>query len=440
MAVDVSGKTKSLLSSQARIQAPWIKVTIGTYTFGVFSKTRARQKDDNNFYSAFNIQYPNYVKSLTIKKVNGQVNTYNLSISYPVRTGDDPNFFEKVFSSVSSTRKIVFSYGDSSMPTYCYKDEEAIITGVSTNFNMSGSNASPILSYSITAVSGSALGKTGSFTFMNSGKKKPSDEIKRVFKDTRYGLRGLFTGMNNSNLDSLIAADDKAVELECKTNISPLDYISYLAGCMVPAGSSENSTNKDIYILTIHDDTTYDKLYDGYDESYASKNGINGPYFRIERSTYNVSHSDAYEINIGTQTSTIVTNFTVKTDNYSMYYDYSGALYPDEYVRRINNKGEWEDVYAPTFTSKNIARKTRAEDSSWFTKLTKYPISASITVQGLLRPATLMQYVRLNVYFPGGGKHISSGLYIVTAQTDNISESGYRTTLELTRIDGATLD
>lgn len=51
-----------------------------------------------------------------------------------------------------------------------------------------------------------------------------------------------------------------------------------------------------------------------------------------------------------------------------------------------------------------------------------------------------MQYIRLNVYFPGGGKHISSGLYIVTAQVDSISESGYRTTLELTRIDGATLD
>ena len=29
---------RSLLSSQARIQAPWIKVTIGEFTFGVFDK------------------------------------------------------------------------------------------------------------------------------------------------------------------------------------------------------------------------------------------------------------------------------------------------------------------------------------------------------------------------------------------------------------------
>ena len=47
-----------------------------------------------------------------------------------------------------------------------------------------------------------------------------------------------------------------------------------------------------------------------------------------------------------------------------------------------------------------------------------------------------MQYVRLNVIFPGGNKHISSGLYLVTQQTDSISESGYKTTLNLTKISG----
>ena len=66
--------------------------------------------------------------------------------------------------------------------------------------------------------------------------------------------------------------------------------------------------------------------------------------------------------------------------------------------------------------------------------MTRYPIAATIKLQGLLRPATLMQYVRLNVLFPGGKKHISSGLYIVTKQLDEIGESGYFTTLSLTRI------
>lgn len=361
MSVDTAGKTKSLLASSARIQSPWIKVTIGSYTFGVFSKTKARMKDDQNFYSAFNIQYPNYVQSLTIKKINGQVNQYSLSIQYPVKTGDDPNFFEKVFSSVSSSRKIVFSYGDSCQPSYCYKDEEAIITKVSTSFNL----PSAVITYGVEATSTATLGKMGSFTFLNSGKKKPSDEIKRVFKDSRYGLRSLFTGMSSKNLDKLVASDDKAVELDAKTNISPLDYISYLAGCMVPNGSTENSTSKDIYVLTIHDDTTYDKLTEGYDDSFASKNGINGPYFKIERTSYDQSCSDAYEIDIGFPTSTIVTQFSVsQNENYSIYYDYTNELYPEEYVRRINDKGQWEDVYAPTFSSRNSQRKQRAEDAS----------------------------------------------------------------------------
>ena len=47
-----------------------------------------------------------------------------------------------------------------------------------------------------------------------------------------------------------------------------------------------------------------------------------------------------------------------------------------------------------------------------------------------------MTYLRLNTIFPGGKKHISSGLYIITKQTDQIDGNGYRTTLELTKISG----
>ena len=80
----------------------------------------------------------------------------------------------------------------------------------------------------------------------------------------------------------------------------------------------------------------------------------------------------------------------------------------------------------------------KATDQVWWTKATQFPITARIQVQGLLRPATLMQYVRLNVIFPGGNKHISSGLYIVTSQVDNIGPNGYATNLGLTRIKGDT--
>jgi hypothetical protein len=79
---------------------------------------------------------------------------------------------------------------------------------------------------------------------------------------------------------------------------------------------------------------------------------------------------------------------------------------------------------------------TKAEDVVWWTKATQFPITATVKVQGLLRPAALMQYVRMNVIFPGGNKHLSSGLYIITRQMDEINGDGYITTLTMTRING----
>ena len=67
--------------------------------------------------------------------------------------------------------------------------------------------------------------------------------------------------------------------------------------------------------------------------------------------------------------------------------------------------------------------------------MTRFPITATLTIKGLLRSAMLMNYVRVNTYFYGQ-KHISSGLYVITKQEDRIDSSGYRTTLSLTRIAG----
>lgn len=418
--------TRSLLSSQARIQAPWVKVKIGDYSFGVFDKkTKIRfDADTEHFYTSFSLTYPNYIQSLNIIKINGQVNQYTLTIIYPIKPTDDPNFFEKVFSSVSGSRKITFSYGDSSMPTYVYKDEEAIITGITQQFNLEGSS----ITYTVKAVSSAIVGKTGAYNFMYAGVYRPSDIIKKIFLNKTYGLQNIFTGMNLTNYTALIAGDDKAVQLVPKTNISPLDYISYLVSCMIPDSSSTNNLNNELYILTIHDDTVYDK-------NYNDTITLGGPYFKVTKTSTSIEHADAYEVDIGFNTANIVLSFNIENnENYSLFYDYNSELHPEAYARRLNNKGEWEDVYAPIYTSGNSSFATTAEATTWFTKVTKYPISATLKIQGLLRPAQLMQYLRLNVVFPGGNKHISSGLYIVTKQVDDINASGYVTTLTITRI------
>ncbi len=419
---------RSLLASGARIQVPWIKVTIGTYTFGVFSKSSASKQDDKGaYYTAYNIVYPNYVKSLSINKINGQINEYSLQLVYPVTVNDDPNFFEKVFSSVSKTRKIIFSYGDMSMPSYIYKDEEALITDVKTSFNLQGG----IITYTVSAISSASLNTSGSFSFPGRF-DKPSTWIKKIFSTEKYGLQKLFTGMNDTNINLLVRGDDKAVEIHSKTNISALDYITYLVSLMMPDSTTQGKINSDVYILTIHDDTSYEALY-------VNDLNIQGPYFKVDRVTSNVNKADAFELDIGFgNESTIVTNFSVEDQqNYSLLYEYNAKLETQEYVRRINNQGEWEDVWSPSLTSKNDHFLTRAEDIVWWTKVTKFPIKANVTLQGLLRPAILMTYVRINVIFPGGHKHIASGLYLVTKQQDTIAEgTGYKTTLGLVKIDG----
>jgi hypothetical protein len=119
-----------------------------------------------------------------------------------------------------------------------------------------------------------------------------------------------------------------------------------------------------------------------------------------------------------------------------LYYEYQNEINPKKYVRRLNKKGQWEDEYCPIVTSNNSTGTSTNTDENWWNLITQYPINASVTILGLLRPATLMQYVRLNVVFPGGHKHISSGLYLVTKQEDIIDSNGYRTTLGLTKIAG----
>ena len=423
----------SLLGSTSRIETPFIKVTIGAYTFGIYNRTES-EINENGFYREARIEYPNYLKQLSVKKINGQVNTYNLQLTYPIRAGDDPNFFEKVFSSVSRSRKIIFSYGDVSLPQYIYKDEEAIINKVSTSFNIEGST----ISYNVEAVSSAALGKSGVIRWEEyPNGKKPSDLIKKCLYDKTTGLLDLFYGMADRTaveMLGLIPGNDKAVPILSQT-MSPLDYIKYLVGCMEPSGTVNNQVvQKDFYVLTIHDEVIGETTVNAVTEH------LGGPYFKIDRVNTAIEKADAYDLDIGYPTHNIVTSFSVNNnENYSIYFDWQSKINPSEYKSVLNSDGQWEEVYSPAFSSANQIYTTTTEDKVWWTKATQYPIKATVTIKGLLRPATLMEYVNLNVYF-FGAKHLSSGLYIVTQQEDNIGENtGYRTTLSLTRVKGIEL-
>lgn len=413
-------KSLNLLSSVSRVETPFIKVKIGDYVFGVYDKKFKEQGTDAyGSYSLSKITYPNFVKSLSITKINGTVNTYNLEMFYQISHGDDPNFFEKVFSSVSDTRKIVFSYGDLSMPyDFSYRDEEAIIMDIKTQFNVMSAS----LTYKITAISTGKLATVGNHTFPATN-DKPSNIIKRMIKNNEYGITDLFYGMRNYQQvlqSGCIIDDDQKVPLLAKTNISLLDYLSYLVTNMVQLGiDPQGKSGGPVYALTIVDDTSGE---------------FGGPYIKINKVTANLAYSDAYEIDIGYPSNNVVIDFSVDDDQtYSIFYKYNGELYNNQYVERINDQGELEEVYAPVISSSNSSHITRNDEKRWWTKVTQYPIKASITLKGLLRPAILMTAIRLNVYY-FGRKHVSSGIYIITKQEDTVDTSGFKTKLSLLRV------
>lgn len=409
----------SLLQNPIRVSTPFIKVIIGDYTFGVFKHSEDVKKDNNGVYKIHSFQYPNYVQSLKVVKINGKVNTYELTIKYPITESNDPNFFEKVFSSVSKSRKIVFTYGDLSAPKFMYKKEEALITNVNNSFDLSGST----ITYIVSAVSSCALATAGGFNFVTSeyvGLHQPSSIIKRLLKNnSQFGLLDIFSGMKNMNLVEslgLIQSDDKIVELNAKTNINILDYLQYLVESM-----RKSSNESGIYKLVVMDDTS---------------DVLSGPYFKVVSASASGDSLDTYSLDIGFPSDNVVTSFSINNnESFSILYNYSKSLNTNEYVTRIQDDGTEVKIYSPNISSTNDEQITYSNDATWWENVTQYPITASVTLKGLLRPAILMSKVRLNVLFYGKA-HISSGQYIINKQVDTINGEGCWTTLSLVRIGG----
>ena len=415
--------TLNLLSTTSRVATPFVIADIGGYAFGKYIKNIEKVIDTNGFTRRYVETFPNYIQSLTVDKVNGTVNTYNLTLVYAIRAGDDPNKIDKILSSVSSSRKITISYGDLSTPHYIYKDEEALITNVTSSVDIQTST----ITYVITAVSSSSCLATGTYSF-SKRTAKPSDVIKEILYKQSYGALDVFYGMRDKSQvlqKNLIASDDKSVIIQAKTNISVFDYITYLVSCMSCVTDSSNSiTGKHRYTVTVVDDTSGE---------------FSGPYFKVTKVASTVKETNslnAFEVNIGYPSGDIVLEFSINDNQaYSILYNYASKIQQPDYVYRINDEGEYDYIYSPTLSnSKNLYISTEA-DKNWWSQVTSYPISATLKLKGLLKPALLMTYIKVNLYFYGQ-RHNATGTYIITAQRDEVSFSGFTTTLSLTRIQG----
>lgn len=410
---------KSLTSIPTLVESPFIIAIIGGVTFGSYTAGGSIGHGINT-----DVTYPNFMKSMTINKVNGTVNTYTLNFSYQVRPGEDPNLLDKIFSKATKDRKIVLKYGDWNAPSYIYKEEQGIITNVTSSLNMN--NAS--IDYTVQCTS-DAIALTSS-TFNFPGKEaKPSDVLATMLSSNKYGLKQVFTGMNNKNkvlMNNLVASNDKKVKLLPQNNVNALSYMNYLVDSMINSGStSSNGIHDSKYYLTIHDDYT---------------NNLGGTYFKVtevNKNTKTINATDTYEIDINYPGDNFVTQFTLNNDqSWAILYEFDQSLKQERYTYNLNDEGQLETLYIPSLMKSSRANTISPAKSSWWTKMTQFPVQASLTIKGLARPSILMTYVKLNVLFNGGQKHISSGLYIITKQVDTIDASGYKTTLDLLRVGG----
>ena len=406
--------SSTLVSSLNYVESPFIIVEIGNYKFGHCSKP-----DKSKMSGVFNIEYPNYMESLNIVKVNGAVNTYVLTMTYGITERDDPNRIEKVFGSISNSRKIKLSFGDWSYPSFVYKDEEAIITKLTTKVNMKNST----IQYIVNCTS-NALSLTAGIESFPAVKAKPSNELKRLLSDKNYKLFEIFKGMKNTDLSEFIDGSDQKVQLEAKPSIAVLDYISYLVSCMVWTGDPPSGIKSSCYFWSVYDDVS---------------NKYGGSYFKVVRVAANTPTTlsyNTYEVDVGYPTSSNVLDFTVNNDDsWSLLYNYAKDIELPKYTYRIDDSGnivQEDSLYVArsrqTYTMNEVTR-------NWWSVVTQFPITATLTIKGLLRPAMLMSYVKVNTYFYGN-KHVSSGLYIITKQEDLINSGGYRTTLQLLRVSG----
>lgn len=404
-------KKANLLSIPTLVESPFIILTLGGHTFGSYSGD-----------GMSNVEYPNYMKSMSINKINGTVNTYNITLSYQVGIGEDPNLLDKILSKATKDRKFNLKYGDWSSPSHIYKEETGIVTNITTQLNMRNGS----IDYTIECIS-DAIGLNATTYNFPGVTDTGSNVIMGLLNNQRYGLQQVFTGMRDTTAvieNGLIATNDQTINLLPQNDLTVLDYLSYVVNSMTSSSDTDPSKlPTSNYHLTIHDDVN---------------NQLGGTYFKVTEVKSVIAGTDpfdTYELNVNYPDDNFVTEFSVNNNqSWAILYEYSGKIDQQKYSYSINNDGQLVTTYAPSLLRSPSTGQVSPTKSQWWSRMTSFPIEATITLKGLTRPSILMTYVRLNVYFNGGMKHISSGLYIITKQEDTLDSNGFKTTLTLLRV------
>ena len=359
-------------------------------------------------YNNVGDKYPNYITSMTVSKINGRINTYNINLVYQVRPNEDPNFIDSLISKTGYLNPLKIRYGDSNSPGLYYKEEHAVITNVDSKADVSSMS----INYSITAIS-SILSSEQTYHNFIERIDKPSN----IIDDLLYRSGNISTQIQNAfplmsnksyvNSNNLIPSNDIPVVVGGMTNVSPLVYLGHVVSCMT------NDIRSSSYFLTYNDTA-------------------DGAYFKISEVTANSILNSVYEVDVGYPENDFVLNFQLCDNMYwPLIYDYNGRIPKWEYD--IDNTGNIIRSQTNSLYTDNKYMETSIINSNWWNSVTEFPISAKLTLKGLTAPLMLMTYIRIDTLFYGQ-KDLASGLYVVTNQEDSISGNGCTTTLTLLRV------
>lgn len=386
--------TEKLISYPNMVEAPVIELSFNGITIGGYGNSGDK--------------YPNYITAMTVKKINGRINTYTINLTYQIRAGEDPNYIDKLLSNTGYLNPLKIKYGDSNSPGLMFKEESAVITDVKSQDSVSSSQ----VNYTISAISSITSADKIYYTFSEK-KDKPSNLINDLLYNSgeiSTQLQAAFPIMTNKsfvNSNNLIPNNDAEVIVGGMTDVSPITYLSHVVSCML------NVANNTSYFLSFNDNK-------------------DGAYFQISEIAPIMDNNVLYEVDVGYPGDNFVTNFQLCDNIYwPLVYEYNGSIPKWDYT--INNNGSISKTKTNSLYSDNKFLANSVINSNWWRSLTEFPISAKLTVKGLTIPVMLMTYIRINTLFYGE-KDIASGIYVVTDQEDSVSGSGYTTTLTLLRV------
>ena len=378
----------SLPTALNPIEAPFVELTIGGYTFGVKSRDDA---------------YPNYISGLNVTRTNGSMNEYTINLTHQVSPGRNPNFIDELLAK-NSYEKIRIKFGDANS-NVIFTDEDALLTGSTVNFDFASCN----IKYTISATSSAMTMATHKQNFP-AVVDKGSNIIKSLLADSSTGLGKAYPKMTNQTYvakNNLIPTDDAVISIDAVANMNPISYINLVVSAM-----KSLSNDKSTFYLLLENEQF--RVYE----------------VEVGNAAYN---AELYEVNINYPDDSQVFSFNDNV-NYSwpLAYEYGGNV--TDYSYLINNNGS---VQTYPLDSSSMFKYTGQDNISdnWWKDVTEFPITATLECRGLLSPLLLMTYIKVNCLYYGS-QRLTSGVYIVTGQQDTLTGSGYRSTLYLTRVAG----